>query len=236
MSLTVTLASLKTQARQRADMENSSFVSDSELLALINNSYAELYDILVQAYGSNYFALETTLTMDQNTQKYALPSDFYKLLGVDLLIDGTYGLATARYVTLDPFEFQERNRFSNIVVSTVAGTYPNYRYRLMGQYLRFIAPQTGDTIVVHYVPRVTLLVNDSDTVDGVNGFEEYIIIDAAIKMAIKEESDVSALMAQKQGIMNRIKMMSAQRDVGRAPKVSDVTRTGMEEMIGNYEW
>ena len=40
----VTLAQLKELVRQRADQQHSEFVSDSELVSYINNSYKELYD------------------------------------------------------------------------------------------------------------------------------------------------------------------------------------------------
>ena len=43
---TITLAEMRTAARQYADQENSQFVSDAELTRIINNSIAELYDLL----------------------------------------------------------------------------------------------------------------------------------------------------------------------------------------------
>ena len=51
--MTITLAELKAQARERADMEGSCFVSDSQLTTFINNSIAELHDILIQAYDGD---------------------------------------------------------------------------------------------------------------------------------------------------------------------------------------
>ena len=49
--MSITLAELRTQARNRADMESSEFVTDTELTDYINSSIAELHDILIQSYG-----------------------------------------------------------------------------------------------------------------------------------------------------------------------------------------
>ena len=85
MARTVTLASLQAQVRQRADMLASSFVTDDELAEYINQSVAELYDLLVQTDEDFYTrGLEQTVT----TPAIALPADFYKLRGVDARVSG----------------------------------------------------------------------------------------------------------------------------------------------------
>ena len=93
MALTVgqtTLGTIKTIARQRADMVNSGFISDSELTAYVNLSYLELYDLLVTKYGNEYFVqLPHHITTDGINENFALPPDFYKLLGVDLWLSNS---------------------------------------------------------------------------------------------------------------------------------------------------
>jgi hypothetical protein len=46
----VTIATLMSRSRQRADMENNNFVQDSELVTYINAGISELQDILIQEY------------------------------------------------------------------------------------------------------------------------------------------------------------------------------------------
>jgi hypothetical protein len=84
----VSLATLRARARERADMVGSSFVADTatSLDAWLNEGAQILHDKLVEAYGSEYLEKSTTATTTTATD-YALPSDFYKLLGVDLLDD-----------------------------------------------------------------------------------------------------------------------------------------------------
>jgi hypothetical protein len=68
---------------------------------------------------------------------------------------------------------------------------------------------------------MTTLSADGDTVDGISGWTEYIICDAAMKCMQKEESDVSVLMAEKQMLIKRIEAMAESRDVGSPARVSD---------------
>ena len=191
--MSITLAQLRTEARQRADMTNSEFVTDAELNGYINNSISELHDILIQAYDGDYYIKDDTFSTDGTNDSYALSSvitdnDFYKLRGVDAKFNND------TWITLQPFAFNERNknefyRFYGI---------QNIRYRLLGSNIKFTPlPDASVTVKLWYIPVAQTLVNDSDTYDDINNYSEYIIVDAAIKMMQKEESDVSVLMAQK---------------------------------------
>lgn len=102
-----------------------------------------------------------------------------------------------RWVPLKPFTFAERSRFPLI-------------------------PEAGLTLRIHYVPRLPPLVNGTDVVDGVNGWEDYIVVDAARKALVKEESDASELNAELLRVTARIEHEAANRDAGMPARVSDV--------------
>jgi hypothetical protein len=226
----VTLGSVRTQAQQRADMVNSSFVSTSEWNGYINNSWKELYDILISAYGNDYFvASPVTFTTDGTNDRYALPDGtlysaapaLYKSLGVDLQVQGGQ-----IWQTLKPFSFTERNRYATSGAQ-VLNRNSAICYRLNGSYIWFTPlPQSGLTMRLWYIPQATTLSSDSDTFDGISGWEEYVIVDAAIKAAQKEESDVSVLMAQKQALTARIQSMAENRDAGSPATVTDSMSSG----------
>lgn len=63
--------------------------------------------------------------------------------------------------------------------------------------------------------------NDSVSVDGISGWEEYIVLDAALKAMGKEEDDVSLIAAQKQAMHQRLVDMAANRDAGNPATVAD---------------
>lgn len=229
MTTTMTLSQLMSAVRQRADMTTNGytpaltgddfFVTEPELISYINQSYFELYDLIVAAFGNNYYvATPYQFTTDGTNEMYALPSDFYKLLGCDLsLAGGTPGT----WLTVRAFEFAERNRYSVPNFQSFYGV-TNLRYRLNGSNLWLTpTPAGGQIIQLWYVPRLTTLSALSQTADGISGWTEYIIVDAATKCLQKEESDVSVLMAQKAALVKRIEAMAENRDAGPPPKVID---------------
>ena len=220
-----TLATLRDRVRQRSDMEQKEgFISDSELNQYISDSYAELYDLLVSRFEDYYVADPLEFSISSGST-YALPSDFYKILGLDRALSGT------EYYTVRPFVFEDRNR--RRIADRLRGVYPQVRYRIVGDNIR-ISPEdqaTGD-YRLWYVPSHTALSSDSDTVDSIvtrNGWEEYIIVDASIKCLQKEESDVSVLFAQKQDLIKRIEEMAQNRDAGETDRITDVTMSGYDD-------
>lgn len=221
--MSITLLEIRQQARQRADMENSEFVSDSELNNYINSSIAELHDILIQAYGTNYFTKTYLFTTTANTDSYALPADFYKLDGLDAKLNGS------NWTGLKRFNFPERNRFSDSAPWNRFGTKFLY-YRVVGSNIVFTpTPDAGTQMRLWYSPVAAKLSLDTDVLNDINQYVEYVIVDAAIKMMQKEESDVSVLFAQKQALVKRIQEAAQNRDAGEPESVSDI-------YADNTEW
>lgn len=297
----VTLLDLMTRVRQESDMVNSNFVTDPELVNFISGSYKDLYNLILGAYGEDYYAaIPVKFTTAGNQDKYDLPNGsnsftdndgnpvtpppFYKLLGVDYQLSPNNPQG---YITLKPFPFSERNRFAIPNFASFWG-FTNVRYRLLGNQIWFTPiPVSGQTIRLYYAPRPSNLINtiigstvaDSVTVtvtdvstpqvgmsvfgegipsgttitaigvstitlsqaaqgtlsniplqmfdyntpiDGVAGWEEYIVIDAAIKCKDKEESDVTVLAARKVEKKKEIEGISANRDTGAPARVADV--------------
>lgn len=210
----VTLAQLRTRSRERGDMVNSRFVSDSELNTYINASITELYDLLIQTRGENYYVTgPETINLVPGTSSYPLVSGFLKLLGVDCVLSNTQA------VSLHAFKWQERNRFREPFYSQ---SYFNLMYQIRGDNIVFIpTPNNGQQIQYWYIPSASELTNDSDTFDGINGWEEYVVIDAAIKMRVKEESPVDELLLAKQRMEERIKAASSGRDSLEPARVVD---------------
>lgn len=212
----LSLGSLRLQAQQRADRVSSQFVTKSEWNSYLNQSAFELYDLLVTKFEDYY--LSSYDFVSTGVDRYVLPIDFYKLLGVDCGITNS----SDGWVSLQKFDFIARNR--NVYPSasaSFAGVF-NLKYRVMGQMIIFSpSPQSGQNFRVWHVPRMKQMLRDSDILDGVSGWTEYVIVDAAIKALMKEESDVSMLMLQKQALMVRIEESAANRDAGQPDTISD---------------
>lgn len=214
--MTITLAQLRTRARQIADKENSQHVTDDELSSYVNMAIAELHDLLIGSYSSDYYISTSIFPTVANVANYALPNDFYKLRGVDA------ALTASEYASLRPFNFNERNR-NDSFASWGLMTGPSIRYRMIGSNLVFSPPPDGTfSIRLWYIPQAVVLVADSDSLADLNQYSEYVVYDAAIRILTKEESDISALMAKKQEIVQRIQQMAQNRDADQPESISDI--------------
>lgn len=189
---TVTIADIKKQARTRADMRNSNFVSDIELLALINEAYAELYDMLVSAF-ENYYTQTAVFAVNGASQSYPMPSNFYKIIGVD------FEVSLGQYISLHPYRELDRN----------------------GSFTNTHNIPTGN-IKLRYVPVPQVFTLDTDTIDGVAGWEALLVTDVAIMMLDQEESNTDRLELRRKRIVTRITQMSQNRDVGMPSTIGDI--------------
>jgi len=218
---TLTLSEIRTRCRERADMESSQFVTDDELNFYINQSISELHDILVQSYGEDYYVKNVSFNTVAQQEAYSLSTivtddDFYKVRAVDAKLNGN------DWFTLRKFNFNERNKFQHFGVWDTLGI-SNVRYRIVGSELRFVpVPDRDITVRLWYIPRATTLTLDADTYDDINGWIEYVVVDCAIKMLNKEESDVRVLLNEKELLKRRIETASSNRDASEPESIQDI--------------
>ncbi len=225
MASTVTLANLIFRAQSRADMINAEFASTAEWTVWANNAASDLYDSISQADPERYLS-SVTSTLTPPATSIALPTDFYKLLRVDLL----YGAGTpAQFYTLRKFNLLEEDAYQFPAYMTLMG--PAYRYRLRADTLDFApAPQMSCSIRMLYLPILTQMTTGTDTLDVVNGWDDMVVLDMAITALLKENAtDVSPLMAERAKFEQRIKMLAAERDTSFPEQTIDVTR-------GPFSW
>jgi len=216
----ITLGSIKQQARERCDRVNSTFFTEDEMNNYATHGYKALYDILVQKFGDDYFVGDPFLiTADGINDTFDLPEDFYKLAGVDMSVNLSDPSA---WYTLKPFMMAERNRFVLKTVPTAIGRIST-RYKIRGNKLWFSPiPNAGQVFRVFDSIRPVELTDDADLIDGVSGWELYIILDMCVAMMAKEESDVTPFIAQQAQIIKRIEEAAENRDAGSPQRVSDV--------------
>lgn len=204
-------------------MQNSNFIADSEWTNMVNASLQQLYDKLIEAYGNDYeFASSYQFTTDGTNDSYALPTDFYKLAGVDLQISNAGASTNTGWITLRRFNFADRNKYTLPNIQTLWGR-TNLLYRLRGNFIWFIPlPMASMPIRLWYYPRFTPLVNSADSFDGVNGWDEWAVNDIAMKALTKEESDISAVQALQAVQEDRLSSIMENRDAGSPATTVDV--------------
>lgn len=235
----MSLGEIRLHAQQRADMVGSNFVTVPEWNYYINQSYYELYDLLITTY-EDYFVAPVLQFSTTGSQSYALPNGqnysnapaFYKMYGMDVGITPN----TNAFATLKKFDFIQRNRYVfPQITSSPLGIF-NMEYRVVGGNIMFIPqPSAGQVMGVWYYPRLRTLLQDTDIIDGISGWTEYVIVDAAIKALRKEESDTQELMNEKIMLKQRIEESVTNRDAGQPDTISD-TQTWSERWGGTGGW
>lgn len=220
-----TVGNLRLECQQRTDRVYSDNITAQEWNSMINQSYKELYDILIQKFGDDYFiqvphTYTTTGQIDPTfqAQVFALPADFYKLMRCEVALNAS---DPNSWITLRQFQAIQANLWNFPNVYTFYGI-TNLRYRIWGKYLQLVPiASAGQTIRIWYSPRPNQLINDTDTVDAISGWEEYIVADVCIKALAKTEEDSSVFMAQKMALLKRVEEAAENRNVGEPQTVSD---------------
>lgn len=201
MSRTVTWTNGLARIRELADIEGTSgtaYMSDAKLLAYANASRGVWHGMVTQADPQRY-ATSTDITAT-GAASYALPSDYFATLFVEE-VDGT----TRR--ELEHIMPRERNKWGN-------DTGDAEGYWVIGSTVRLVPLPSSGTYRHWYVTHAEEFSTGSDTVDGVNGWEEWIWLDVAIKVLLKQRSDVSQLTGIRDGIGREILSAAADRVKG----------------------
>ena len=216
MARPVSLATLRDSARLQADMEASSFVTDVEVEDLVQSSATRLYDIILTAWGERYFFAQTDLTTTASQAYVNLPSNFYRLLKVGWVVG-----SSTDPVRLEPF--QDDAEWADSFWGS-SGSWSNSnppRYQLRADQLWLDpTPSSAETLRLQYVPIMPEIEDATPTpFQGVNGWDRWIVLDVAIQLKIKEESDVRALQTEREKVEGEIRNMVPRRDVGRTHRI-----------------
>lgn len=227
----MSLGQIRDLSKKKADLTRSNFVTLPEWNEFIRLSCYELYDLLVTTYQDYFIADPLTITMDGSTaydlpngQNHSAARALYKLVGVDM---GPSSGNTTGWVTVNKFNFIDRNKYFFPNSNSILYGQVNMSYRVMGSTIRFIPnPSANQVVRLWYVPRLTQLLQDTDTTDmSISGWILYVIIRAAKYALDKEESDTSKLDAELLFLKQRIEASASNRDSGQPDTISDTRAT-----------
>lgn len=230
----INLGMMRYQAQLRADKLNSPFITLDEWNIMINKSMFGLFDWLTDKDGENFVVASPYTFSTTGAKNYALPdgsSSFavggvtppavYKMLGVDCGV----AVGNNAWVTLPRYNWIDRNRFIYPQLQANALGVFNLSYRQMGNQLYFIPnPTAGQFIQIWYVPVMTMALQDTDMLSfSISGWDDYVIVDAARRACLKEESfeQAAALTQELDGMKERIEEIASNRDQGQPNTISD---------------
>lgn len=238
MSRLVSLTTLQNRVKQRANVEtaaNNALFDTAELTDNINEGLAKLYDLILAEQDQPYYLASVNFNTVSTKDTYVIGpggdiniSDFYKGKGLDVNF-GQQIVISAR-----PFMWSERNRFK---------WYPGWIYsqpvfyHFIGKPNGAVANAAKDSIklipqpsgqfncTLWYYPTLAPLVAGGDQFDGINGFEEWAVLDAAIQILSKQErlDHMQVLQGKQMAEQQRIIASIAAHDAENPQRVQDVT-------------
>lgn len=238
----INLGYLNYMSRLKADKLTSEFLTEDEWNFNINQSAFRLYDLLVTKFGEKYFLAPPLQFQTTGAQYYPLPNGLnydaapalFKLAGVDAGINASNN----QWFTLPKFNWIDRNRYATLQLAGTVQSIYGLAYCENGSNIFFIpAPTTAQTIQLWYVPIMQQLLKDTDMLPfSMSGWSEIVMVDAAIKALVKEESydQAMVLVAERTALLDRIQETAANRDVGQPNTVSNTRARCGDQNFGSF--
>lgn len=244
----INLGYIRYMSKLKADKLHSNFLTEDEWNFNINQSSNRLYDLLITKFGDKYFLappvqINTTSQVViggmasfplPNGALYSAAPAFYKVAGVDAGINASNN----QWFPLPKFNWIDRNKFSTLQLAGTVQSIYGLSYCDFGNNLFIIPLPTAQILQLWYVPVLTQMLQDTDMMPfSISGWSELIMVDAAIKALIKEESyeQAKALMMERAEMIERIQTTAANRDVGQPNSVSNTRmRVGDQNFGGIF--
>lgn len=237
MALTpTTLQAIITAIRQRTNMENNQFVTDSEITTMANQSLSHLDSILVAKF--NDYKINTVILSPNASAQLACPLDFLKLRAVDVQVNAS---DPDGYLAIKRYNFQQRIRKPYLAAAPSGYGPSSMSYRLQGEFIQLepIAIASQWSYRVWYTPDYILLVNPTDTLQQYmdsQAWYELAVVDCCAKILAKQDLDASVFLAQKAELVDLITKLSApNRDAGEPAAMVD-TRGWAGGNGSGYGW
>lgn len=212
MARTRTRLELRTALRVRADIVNSQHLTDDNLNEMLNGSIAALHALCVEA-GEDDFATSVAISTVAGTPTYTV--DLYKVRSVHFT--GSSGFKRE----LPRFTLAELPQLENTSVFPYGEP---IAYRMIGGKIRLSpTPQAVYSLTVYGVQPSQDLSGDGSTLDGRDGWEEWVLWDCTAKCNIIEETDPRGAIAEREQVQARILKQMRSLDQAKPHRITDVS-------------
>ena len=215
----LTLAEIRAIVRFRGDFRNTLRFPDLNVNAEIQAAFAEFYELVADT-NEGYWDTQGTVTTTANVAFVTLPTDSWRVRGVDR-VDGT------DFIEMRQIGVSERNRYGSDTDEPCA-----YRLTARGLDL-FPTPDAVYSIRVTYTPRAPALI-EATAREYYNGWEEYVIYGALIRLAENEERDTSEWQNRIDRQAARIKGGASQRKAAEPEYIN--LRQGYGDDLPDERW
>lgn len=192
---TVSLGTLVTRCRQRADLENDSHIGSTEAKTLISEMVGELHE-LADEVGMRYFETTATITAT-GASSYTLPTDHLSTIRIAKVDSSGRRCLPLREVQVHDNDGSLRGQTGDARF-----------FAIIGQTIEFYPNPSSGTYAHVYVPQpVDLgLSEDATSIDLIcPAGEAFVVWGTAVKLLAKSESDVQVAMAEREAARERVR-------------------------------
>ncbi len=212
MAQTISISDLATDVAFRLNtpaFAAGEFVSDTQILRLLQQSLGRLSGILARCYGDGILTSAQTLTTVPGLDLVSLPQSFTTLQSLHLRIDGVSH-------ELSRSDLGDRG---GIATTWTADALPTYR--IEGYALRvYPTPDAAYTLIATFtdVLAITAL---TDTIQGEPAWADYVVADVCARIRQREQKDAGEFVAERTLVETAIRDESVSRDRGGVVQVRD---------------
>jgi len=231
----VSLAQLESMTRRKSDTENKIQRHPvADVYDYINRGIKAFHTELVRVRGQGYSEADTFFVTAQGQETYPLPATFLQVLKV-------WTNLQSRECILRSYEEPETHGMRDNVPFDAFQSLPMYRLRGDNISIR-PTPSNVLQINVRYVSTLVQLTSPSNTIDGFDGFDEFIVCFAAREIGMKDNKleFVGACSAQMGEVLDRIRATHRARNAGEPQRMIDTRGSSMVRHYGRgargYGW
>ncbi len=196
------LSQLRSAVRTLGDYDNSAVMTDAFVDDSINKALAELFELVTDAF-EGYYTTTGTVTTADGEETVALPADFYDLRALDR------DLGDNAFEPLERITLAQSYRYAG---SSIPRAYMLHGGTAPGTIRLWPIPNDAYDLRITYDPLFSPLVDDEDTFDFRNGWEEYVIQAALLRLDQREERPLGDRMQVIERSKARIVAAAKKRD------------------------
>jgi len=215
MARAVSLATLRSRVRRRTDSESeSSRFPDDEVDDCINEGIAQFHGERLRIRPQGYDDSYTTIDISAGQSIYGLPAEFLQVTKVYVTTNGVESQATV---------YEEADTNGITEPQSWGGQAPSFR--LLGNNIEFRpSPAADGTVSIKYVSTAVRLADPADTIDGVDGYEEYVVGWAAKLLCTKNGDTTRAALCDSlmASVLDRMRSVEHARNAVAPPRMLDV--------------
>lgn len=210
------------EVRDISDTPGTNFTTDTMITRWLNLGLRKVYEMAYAADPDAYNLKDGSITTAQGTPDYTLPTDFWHMKKVSCATGSEkwpirkmdIGGKSTFYVNQGrPLRWHFYDRTKIRLYPTPDGVY---------------------TISLLYVPCFSPLADAAETFDGINGWEEFGIAEAAMKCRVRDEGEIGEFRMIMEMVRDQIAEMAKERDHGEGDSIEDVKHGSRSELSEEY--